>query len=502
MRSKPQSPIWPYLGILACLFVLSVTAPRAWDRLARHEPLGQFLATRKASNDAIRPWPAEESTPTLGAAHSDQDGSPLPPATGASDSELDDRSDDVESPDAREAANLQWPTFVPPAPEFAMEVESPVEIIEIAPVDANQILELVDELVADHPSAFEKATTAWPLPRVLVEQLNAVVEHEPGAIWARQALGLVGELCRNVDEDGRSPAQILGELRAIANDQGLAAVSHSGQTIRARYALTRWLDVWDPAASLDETRTAATSDVPMSDGVAASLSAVEQLLARGAPRAAWRKYLRLDAISRLASDSQASPAERREVAGKVLDRIHSPVLTQAQLRFLAEPALVSLASELRSWAAEPVGSTRLLAHMDAYERSGLPSEAKLIANDWRGLRWQNTAPAEQVSKGLETHYRNANLRLALSSELLNRWIPQPDAVEGPVRDRILDVPVRGWNTTFTDLSVRLVPDPRRIRVGLEADGLVASNTVATSGPARFHNRGQSTFLVRKLLVVG
>jgi hypothetical protein len=102
---------------------------------------------------------------------------------------------------------------------------------------------------------------------------------------------------------------------------------------------------------------------------------------------------------------------------------------------------------------------------------------------------------------LETHYRNANLRLALSAELLNRWIPQPEAVYGPVRDRIMDVPVYGWNTTFTDVSVRLVPDAHRIRVGLEADGLVASNTVSDAGPARFRNRGQSTFLVRKLLVL-
>src|SRR5262245_39752845 len=35
MRPKRTNPIWPYLGILACLFLLSVTAPRAWERMAR-----------------------------------------------------------------------------------------------------------------------------------------------------------------------------------------------------------------------------------------------------------------------------------------------------------------------------------------------------------------------------------------------------------------------------------------------------------------------------------
>ncbi len=508
MRTQPRSPIWPYLGILACLFILSVTAPRAWDRLARKEPLGQFLAARKPPEIAIRRWPAQANASAQGgsAAHSDQLEQPFSPPAATTDSELDDRSDDVELPGTHEAAALQWPTIMPPAPEFAMEVEPPVAIIEIAPVDASHV-ERVLELVGKHDVDRQQATrpaasSAWPLPRVLVEQLNGVVKHDPGAVWARQALQLVQELCRNVDEAGRSPAQILGELRAIAEDRVAAADSHSGQTVRALYALTRWLDVWDPAASLDETRTAGGGDLAPTDGVASSLPAVEQLLDRGAPGAAWRKYLRLDTISRLANDSQAAPAERRDVARKVLDRVNSPVLTQAQLRFLSEPALVALASELRVWAAESVASTRLLTHVNAYEHSGLPSDAKLVANDWRGLRWQDTAHAKRVSEGLETHYRNANLRLALSSELLNRWIPQPDAVESPVRDRILDVPVYGRHTTFTDVSVRLVPDPRRIRVGLEADGLVASNTISSSGPARFHNRGQSTFLVRKLLVLG
>src|SRR5258708_2372428 len=34
MKSKQKSPVWPYLGILACLFALSITAPRAWNRMA------------------------------------------------------------------------------------------------------------------------------------------------------------------------------------------------------------------------------------------------------------------------------------------------------------------------------------------------------------------------------------------------------------------------------------------------------------------------------------
>ena len=49
MKSKQQSPVWPYLGILACLFVLSITAPRAWKRMARQESLSHVLAARQSA---------------------------------------------------------------------------------------------------------------------------------------------------------------------------------------------------------------------------------------------------------------------------------------------------------------------------------------------------------------------------------------------------------------------------------------------------------------------
>src|SRR4051812_45290564 len=48
MKSKSKSPIWPYLAVLASLFVLSVSAPRAWQRMARR-PAG----TKPAQADQI-----------------------------------------------------------------------------------------------------------------------------------------------------------------------------------------------------------------------------------------------------------------------------------------------------------------------------------------------------------------------------------------------------------------------------------------------------------------
>ncbi len=237
--------------------------------------------------------------------------------------------------------------------------------------------------------------------------------------------------------------------------------------------------------------------------MAQCLASVDAAMRKHERGAAWRAYLELPTLARLANaDEQAYQAERRQVARKVLDRLSSSMLSRDQRKFIAGEPIASLEAELRGWAAEQVGARDLLVHLEQYEQSGLPSDARRVADDWRGLRWASNSAAQEESGQLETHYRNANVRLAMSREFLNSLIPQPDPQSAPVYDTIVDVPVRGNSTTFTKLSVRLVPDPRRIRAGIEAEGLVASNTVSSSGPATFRNRGQSTFLVRKLLVLG
>ena len=502
MKPKPHSPIWPYLGILACLFVLSVTAPRAWDRMARQETPSNLLAERKPRETAIPEWPVANDR--LDVAQQPTTEQPVGVPTAA------DPSIEIEPPvSVVEPPRPSW-TIVPPAPEYAQQVRPPGDEaeaeVEAAPADEDPDESAAnDVLPAEVPSGAEVASTTWPRPRVLLKQLQELVEADPSATWAQQAIELVNELCRKIDQQGRTPGVIVAELRAVLPGESSSARTSgpvAGQEIRARYALTRWLDIWEPATRLDETRTANATRAGSTDQIAACLPAVESLMQQDTAGVAWREYLQLDALERLAGNPDSTPDECRRVARRVLDRLASADLTRAQRRFINDGPVAELRDALRRWAAEPVGSTRLLAHLDAYERTGLPSDAQLLANDWRGLSWQDVSAAEEISRHIATHYRNANVRLVLASELLNRWIPQPEAVESRVRDTIVNVPVYGRNTTFTKLSVRLVPDPQRIRLGLEASGIVASNTVSSSGPARLYNQGQSTFLVRKLLVLG
>ncbi len=194
--------------------------------------------------------------------------------------------------------------------------------------------------------------------------------------------------------------------------------------------------------------------------------------------------------------------QRRRLATRVLGRLASRRLSPAQRQFVDSSPLGELRDALRGWAAEPITPERLLAHLEAYEYSELASDAASAADDLRSLRWAPPEARPAALRRLETHYRNANVRVAMREELINRLVPQPGRIDAPVRDTVVNVPVRGNSSTFTELTVKLVPDARRIRLGLEALGSVDSNTVSSSGPATFRNRGHSTFLVRKLFVLG
>jgi hypothetical protein len=512
MKSKQQSPVWPYLGILACLFVLSVTAPRAWDRMARQETLRQVLLDRKPRAEARKKEVVRPEAVQYEAIDQDE----LREHGSIDDAfQRSTKARTVETPLAH-APVVQPPApskpvaeIVPPAPAFAQEVREPAA--EIADRASEPPVASATELADDEPPAEPEyepavATSAWPIPRVLVEQMLQLSREEPTATWCDSATGIIRELCQPRMGDSRPAAEIIKDLRTLAGRIPTATAAdgpRESKIRRVQYALARWLDIWESAISLDQLAGHTDEEPLVPERIAVCLADVEALTRKGSPGAGWREYLQLRVLQRLASGQQPVPRdERRAVARMVLDRLNSGRLSQSQRKFISQGPLVRLQTELRAWAAEPITSARLLAHLEQYEQSSLASDAHLVANDWRGLNWSAPREGEKVGSHLETHYRNANVRVAVSNPLVNRMLPQPEKVEGTVNDTVVNVPVYGRSTTFTKLFARFVPDQNRIRIGLEASGLVASDTVSTSGPAKFYNAGQSTFMVRKLLVLG
>jgi hypothetical protein len=160
-----------------------------------------------------------------------------------------------------------------------------------------------------------------------------------------------------------------------------------------------------------------------------------------------------------------------------------------------------LADQLRPWAAEGVDLHALLASIERYEASDLPSDGNQLVAMLEPLKWSASDSQRQLADMLDMHYRNANIRVAISADLINRLMPDPAPATGKVNNTILNAKVSGSSQTKTELLVKLVPDPARLHVWVGAQGSIDSVTQSVRGPATFNSRGEATFAVLKPIIL-
>ena len=290
------------------------------------------------------------------------------------------------------------------------------------------------------------------------------------------------------------------QLRALGSDLAGTTPTETSEA-RAQYTLHRWVDIWESTAAWERTTPADSPPKKTALRMRKCLDQVESLLSRKADGSGWGEYFKLDALHQATAEGVGEP-EHRAIARKVLDRMVSTRLTMSQMKFANEGSMAALKTQLHS-SGHRAGDRGPAARAPRGVRTDRPSEYCAGGGQrYPGYQLGLTGGGRKISERLDTHYRNANLRIAATAALLNRLVPQPERMDAPVSDTVLNVPVYGNSSTMTKLTVQLIPDQQRIRLALVAKGLVDSNTVATSGPATFRSQGKSTFVVRKLIVIG
>ncbi len=102
---------------------------------------------------------------------------------------------------------------------------------------------------------------------------------------------------------------------------------------------------------------------------------------------------------------------------------------------------------------------------------------------------------------MEQNYRNANIRVTITAEMLNRLVETVHTESKPVRDQIAGTFVSGQSNVRTESRVLLDPSADNWQLELSAHGRVESNTLANGGPVRFRSRGTTDFSAHKSVVV-
>lgn len=544
MIRQRQEATWPFLCILACLFILSATSPRAWDRPSPDARGGRSAAALRGSGKAGQKAPAQ-SVPELvpapeparqpAAASGDRmPGWSSPEAEVASldGFRLAEASERVAGP----AEDLVLPRLRlvgPDAPDVESgspaEAQGSPECLSAATEAGPLVASIPDREAADSPPAVEDVVSpqpvapaeqteqaedarpdpAWTEPMALLAQLEGLTEHRQTGPWATEVHQLVGRLGPAVCEQSDEGFWILDRLAELGTQsdelEARLGLGPLGKRLRrVRFALGRRLDLWRQVM-VEGGPACPPAPWPQTDPKQLSLAVADvvAITADSTEGRAWQRYLLLDAL-RGAAEQRASDDEhqRQMLARRVLKRLTQKGMAPQQREFISTGPMAVLGSELRTLAADPVSLAEVMRHVETYEETGLPADAELLTKDCQRLGHSPIASRQVLGQRLQSHYRNANLRLVLTEELLNRLMPARDPEYGWVNDTVMGSPVRGRSLAFTEAAMRMVPDANRLRLALEVTGRVSSSTTATSGPATFYNNSEALYVARKPMELG
>lgn len=483
MIRQQRDPAWSLVCAIGCLLVLTGRLGYAQDRAAP-EPADSVARTRTD-------WATPQSrVPT-----------PPPLAQGVvPHEELFSTTDDEEPPQRQPRLLAETPgRRIGPSESIARKPDSGSLSDKLTlPEAATPRARDLDPYPVTHP--------AWSDPEILLERLDGLSSEPTTAEWATETAASVRNLGAAVCEGSGDPDSILGRLEELAAEvpalaSGLRAGAAATELRRAGHALSRRVDIWRQIIRVAPPAPALVQRSGPDPGrLLLCLAEVDTITGESAEGKAWREYLLVEAI-RAWSARRRSSEERlpRTLARQVLWRLTQIPMNGEQRQFASRGPIATLRAELQRWAAEPVDPAMVLRHLERYEQTGLMSDARLLAADCQDLRLSSADDRRRLSDRLEAHYRNANLRVAVTGGLLKRLMPEREPEYAPVRDSVLGMPVFGRSLTSTKVDLQLVPDPNRLRMALEIVGRVDSLTSSTSGPATFVNRGESIYIARKPL---
>lgn len=384
---------------------------------------------------------------------------------------------------------------------------------QISLPDAKEIVEplrqpsALDSSPFINPQVGPAPAHGWPLAKSLIGQLKMLAETTPAATPV--AHRAIAELQAIAEIPTLGDAQALARiaaLRQVADELKVVGARIAGQqqqspVYRAGYAIVRRIVIWDQVRAIASNQKLTAMPAITQPEWPSIFADLDQLLGTTGAGANWRKYLLLEQASRDFVALDLSVSEQQQLARDILHRLHSTQLSREQEVFLKDAAFVRLCQALYAKAAVIPDLAVLLAAIEQHEQENGSAAARALAREYDKLRWTQDPALEELAATVNAYYRNANIRVALSSDLVNRMMPAQAAQAELVEDTILGAWVSGQSQTNTNVRLALIPDEHRWNIGLEAVGQVASDTASSKGPATFYQYGLSMFRARKRLTV-
>jgi hypothetical protein len=346
-------------------------------------------------------------------------------------------------------------------------------------------------------------TLHWPEPESMWKQLEELMADPELRPWVQRVEVCFRRIVRSEQSTGDDVTASIYELSHLVEEaRGMSVSLPPGgmraELLRAAYAIERRVAVWQAAQSASSQTHFFISDESPYAHRRRCLERVEKALRQADDAEYLSELLQLAKLREvLLHAEEASPSQPLQA---ILTRLDAALMNDPKATTLTQSPYRDLLSEMRRCAAQPLDYASLLRLVERYEAKGQYEDGVALAHACQQLRWQGNAAATLMGLELESHYRNANLRLVVSGELVNRLLPGERSFDEAVDERIVGARVFGNARTSAQLRARLLPDQSRWRVGLEVEGEVESETMATRGPATFLNEGLARYQARKTLL--
>ncbi|MGC3969665.1 MAG: hypothetical protein QM775_20740 [Pirellulales bacterium] len=342
----------------------------------------------------------------------------------------------------------------------------------------------------------------WPRPVELFDRLAGLQEIPATKPWADRAIALLDDLSSIEDSESSRAAQIVQQLRALLADPRLLDETRldakTGLQVRlTRHALQRRLDVWESLLGVLGRQESAVASRADAEDLAVCLVQLErETAAAGETGRQWRDYLMLDQLGSTVRNA-GDDVVRRELARDIIQRMRRAAEGDQRNEFLTQGSFAELNQQLLTLADADLDGRTLLESIERFEGGGLPSDGHALAEQCKLLDYSNDPARRQLATWLTSHYRNANVRVTISADLLNRMLPEELRQNAAVNDTVLGLPTQGWSSTRTGVGIAFIPSNESLAVRMTAQGTVHAQTQTFSGPVRLFNHSDSSFRAHK-----
>ena len=336
-----------------------------------------------------------------------------------------------------------------PAKNAVFQSTKPAQMIQGSSVkddkSTNKTKTFGQQHVADQTSknSFDPVYEAsvWPEPTKLNDQLDQIIFDSSLSQWKMSLIDTLAQLQQLNSLADVSAGVILSQLddqanfllqhiEALENENSILSSQQLNFIVQLKhlqYQLTKRTQLWKTTHQLALAGIKQPSAL-QKQAAKTSAFALAQETKRFAADRGWCNYLLLDQAIEIFAARQTTDPRATRLAQIMLLRLYSPVLNDQQWQYAHELIDEDFKRELKTIALENIDLAKLLRQIELMEAKTDQFNSAPIAKQYQQLLWMDSDAALKVAHAIETHYRNANIRIAchtsMLSQLLFNDIPQ------------------------------------------------------------------------------